>query len=98
MKLWTGFVIVVVYLFTLLGTPARAAEPTKILLAHGAIKNFVEPLWIAKEQGFFKKYGLDVDLVFIIAGQIEHSKMSVWISPLRGRPLRPYRLAAFTNR
>ena len=46
-----------------------AAEPSKVLLAHGAISNNVAPLWIAKEQGFFKKYGLDVDLVFIIAGR-----------------------------
>ena len=47
----------------------RAAEPTKVLIAHGAISNNVEPLWIAKEQGIFRKYGLDVDLVFIIAGR-----------------------------
>jgi NitT/TauT family transport system substrate-binding protein len=46
-----------------------AAEPTKLLFAHGAISNNVEPLWIAKEQGIFKKYNLDVDLVFIIAGR-----------------------------
>jgi NitT/TauT family transport system substrate-binding protein len=46
-----------------------AAEPTKLLLAHGAISNNVAPLWIAKEQGIFKKYALDVDLVFIIAGR-----------------------------
>jgi NitT/TauT family transport system substrate-binding protein len=46
-----------------------AAEPTKLLLAHGAISNNVAPLWLAKEQGIFKKYGLDVDLVFIIAGR-----------------------------
>jgi NitT/TauT family transport system substrate-binding protein len=47
----------------------QAAEPSKLLLAHGAISNNVAPLWIAKEQGIFKKYNLDVDLVFIIAGR-----------------------------
>lgn len=47
----------------------QAAEPSKLLIAHGAISNNVAPLWIAKEQGIFKKYGLDVDLVFIIAGR-----------------------------
>ena len=47
----------------------RAAEPTKVLIANGAISNNVEPLWIAKEQGIFRKYGLDVDMVFIIAGR-----------------------------
>lgn len=50
-------------------TVTHAAEPAKLLLAHGAISNNVAPLWIAKEQGFFKKYNLDVDLVFIIAGR-----------------------------
>ena len=45
------------------------AEPGKLLIAHGAISSNVAPLWIAKEQGIFKKYGLDVDLVFIIAGR-----------------------------
>src|SRR5919109_1380856 len=48
---------------------AFTAEPTKLLIAHGAISNNVAPLWIAKEQGIYKKYGLDVDLVFIIAGR-----------------------------
>jgi NitT/TauT family transport system substrate-binding protein len=46
-----------------------AAEPSKLLIAHGAISNNVAPIWIAKEQGIFKKYNLDVDLVFIIAGR-----------------------------
>jgi ABC-type nitrate/sulfonate/bicarbonate transport system substrate-binding protein len=35
-----------------------AAEPTKLLIAHGAISNNVAPLWIAKEQGIFRKYGV----------------------------------------
>src|SRR3990170_4131602 len=47
----------------------RAAEPNKVLIANGAISNNVEPLWIAREQGIFRKYGLDVDMVFIIAGR-----------------------------
>jgi NitT/TauT family transport system substrate-binding protein len=76
MKLGTKIFICVVYLLTSLGAPAFAAEPTKILLAHGAINNFVEPLWIAKEQGFFRKYGLDVDLVFIIAGRAAQAMLA----------------------
>ena len=39
----------------------------KLLIAHGAISNNVEPLWIAKEQGIFRKYGIEAELVFIIA-------------------------------
>jgi NitT/TauT family transport system substrate-binding protein len=69
MKLGSKIFVFVVYLFTSLAAPSLAAEPTKLLLAHGAISNNVAPLWIAKEQGIFKKYNLDVDLVFIIAGR-----------------------------
>ncbi len=50
-------------------SPTFAAESSKLLFAHGAISNNVAPLWIAKEQGIYRKYGLDVDLVFIIAGR-----------------------------
>jgi ABC-type nitrate/sulfonate/bicarbonate transport system substrate-binding protein len=58
-------------LFMLVGcSPVlHAAEPTKLLIAHGAISNNVEPLWIAKEQGIFRKYGIEAELVFIIAGR-----------------------------
>src|SRR4029079_4107718 len=60
--------------------PAYGAEPTKVLIAHGAIShnvvtchgaisNKVEPLWIAKEQGIFRKYNIEAELVFIIAGR-----------------------------
>jgi ABC-type nitrate/sulfonate/bicarbonate transport system substrate-binding protein len=62
-----------------LGWPfsVRAAEPiTKILFAHGAISNNVTPLWIAKDQGFFRKYALDVDLVFIIAGRAAQAMLA----------------------
>jgi ABC-type nitrate/sulfonate/bicarbonate transport system substrate-binding protein len=48
--------------------PVGAAD-TKVLIAHGAISNNVEPLWIAKEQGIFRKYGIDAELIFIIAGR-----------------------------
>src|SRR4030095_6654337 len=47
----------------------RAAEPTKLLIAHGAISNNVAPWWIAREQGIYRKYGIEAELVFIIAGR-----------------------------
>src|SRR5829696_5805361 len=50
-------------------TTLSAADPTKVLIAHGAISNNVEPLWIAKEQGIFRKHGIEAELVFIIAGR-----------------------------
>ncbi len=60
----------------LFSAPSFAAESAKLLLAHGAISNNVTPLWIAKEQGIFKKYNLDVDLVFIIAGRAAQAMLA----------------------
>jgi ABC-type nitrate/sulfonate/bicarbonate transport system substrate-binding protein len=57
------------YLLSAIVSTAFGAEPTKVLIAHGAISNNVEPLWIAKEQGIYRKYGIDAELVFIIAGR-----------------------------
>ena len=53
----------------LLAPAIHAADLTKVVIAHGAISNNVEPLWIAKEQGIFRKYGIEAELVFIIAGR-----------------------------
>ncbi len=62
-------------------SPARAAESlTKLLFAHGAISNNVTPLWIAREQGLFRNYGLDVDLVFIIAGRATQAMLAGQVS------------------
>lgn len=80
MNLWVRTVILVICILTVSSTSSSAAESRKIMLAHGAINNFVEPLWIAKEQGFFKKYGLDVDLVFIIAGRAAQAMLAGQVS------------------
>lgn len=63
------FAVFVAIVWLSSATVTTAAEPTKVLLAHGAISNNVAPWWIAKEQGIFRKYGIDADLVFIIAGR-----------------------------
>jgi len=69
MKFCRLLAVVVGFLCTLVGANSFAAESTKRLIAHGAISNNVAPLWIAKEQGIFRKYGIEAELVFIIAGR-----------------------------
>lgn len=61
--------VLLAYLMAAFGANSFAAEPAKLLLAHGAISNNVAPLWIAKEQGIFRKYGIEAEMVFIIAGR-----------------------------
>ena len=46
-----------------------AAQPLKkVAIAYSGISASQSPAWIAYEQGLFKKYGLDVQLIFIEAG------------------------------
>lgn len=56
---------------------ARAGEaPTKFMFAYGAIGGNAMPLWIAKEQGFFRKYHLEPQLIYIIAGRAMQSMIA----------------------
>src|SRR3989304_3987729 len=53
-----------------------AEAPARFPFVYGAMGGDSGPLWIAKEQGFFRKYGLDPQLVFIIAGRAAQAMLS----------------------
>jgi NitT/TauT family transport system substrate-binding protein len=54
-----------------LSTSLEAVSPsTKIIIGHAAVNPRVVPLWIAQEQGFFARNGLDAEVVFIRTGPI----------------------------
>lgn len=76
MKYGLVLMVLVGDLFVRAHSVTFAAEPTKVLLAHGAISANVAPLWIAKEQGLFRKYGVDAELVFIIAGRAAQAMLA----------------------
>src|SRR5206468_12811134 len=42
-----------------------ASPPAKTIIAHAAVNARVLPLWAAKEQGFFSKYGVPSEMIFI---------------------------------
>ncbi len=42
-----------------------ASDPTKVIIAYAANNPRVAPLWITEEQGFFTKYGINAQLIFI---------------------------------
>jgi NitT/TauT family transport system substrate-binding protein len=46
--------------------PERALD--KIRIAYSSLSGNMAPLWITQERGFFRKHGLDVQLVFIESG------------------------------
>lgn len=59
---------IVSFLFFVLaisGQAFAASAPAKIVIAHAAMNARVLPLWVAKEQGFFAKYGVPSEVIFI---------------------------------
>ncbi len=48
--------------------PTHAAELPVVRLAHAAFNEKVAALWLGVEQGFFRKQGVDVQLVYIRTG------------------------------
>jgi len=69
-----GLAVLVFTLMILFVGTANAAEKLsnppleKITIAFSSISGHMAPLWITQDRGFFRKYGLDVQLVFIESG------------------------------
>src|SRR6266540_2800111 len=56
---------------------SEAAESvSKALFAYGAINAYMTSIWIAKEQGFFRKHNVEVEPVFIIATQAAQAMLA----------------------
>jgi ABC-type nitrate/sulfonate/bicarbonate transport system substrate-binding protein len=47
---------------------ASAAEGTRFLVSYGGTAGYQLPLWVNKEFGFSKKYGVDLEIILIQAG------------------------------
>lgn len=59
------------------GAKSHAAEALiRFPFVYGNISGNTVPIWIAKEQGFFRKYNLDPQLIFIIAGRAAQAMLS----------------------
>jgi NitT/TauT family transport system substrate-binding protein len=50
-----------------LDTHAATAKP-KVVIAHAAMNFRVAPLWVAQDQGFFIKYGIDPEVIYMRGG------------------------------
>ena len=48
--------------------PYRAVAQNKFLLGYSSFSSNQTPLWVAKEEGLFKRYGSDPDLILIEGG------------------------------
>lgn len=62
---WLVAVLVTVGLLVPAGTVKAASATRKIVVAHAAMNARVGPLWIARDQGLFTKYGVEADTIFV---------------------------------
>ncbi|HEY1267469.1 MAG TPA: ABC transporter substrate-binding protein [Candidatus Binatia bacterium] len=62
--------------------PAPAQELKKIRLGYPSLAFTQAHIWVAKEVGLFKKYGVDVDPVFLRGGQVATQALAAGDPPL----------------
>jgi len=60
--------LLVLFVTTALPWPSSAAE--RVRASYAAVNASQSPLWVARERGFYAKYGLDVDLLYISSGSL----------------------------
>jgi NitT/TauT family transport system substrate-binding protein len=53
-----------------IGVSADSRPLTKIRIGYPSISSRQAQLWVAKDEGIFRKYGLDVELIFLRGGQV----------------------------
>ena len=70
-KLWQRVLLNLITLavsFMGLTRITSAAEGTRFLVSYGGTAGYQLPLWVNKEFGFSKKYGVDLEIILIQAG------------------------------
>ena len=65
MKLPRGLYLPVTLLLLVCAWPAGALSQEKVRLAHSALESSNGVWYVAQDRGFYKKHGLDAELLFI---------------------------------
>src|SRR6516164_5614132 len=50
--------------------PVIAGAPSKLVIGYASISPRVVPLWVAQEQGYLVKYGVDAETIYVRGGTI----------------------------
>ena len=63
-RLLTGLIVLLV-LFLVTQNSWSAATDKQVVIAYAAMNARVAPLWVARDRGFFAKYGVTADTIFV---------------------------------
>jgi len=69
-------------IFLTLATSAVAQELKKIRIGYPSLAFTQSHIWVAKEEGLYKKYGVDVDPVFLRGGQVATQALAAGDPPI----------------
>ncbi|PYJ10345.1 MAG: hypothetical protein DME93_11580 [Verrucomicrobia bacterium] len=76
MKLRSVVTPILFFYLVAVRSPAQAATPSKVVMTTGSLSEREAALYIAQEQGLFRRYGLDVSLVQVRNGPVGMSALS----------------------
>lgn len=68
---WKQALIILTILSMALGSLPRdgfSAEAASVRMSYGGTAGYQLPLWVNKEMGLYKKYGIDLEIILIAAG------------------------------
>ncbi len=82
MKNPIGHCWALVSLLVLLAATAAAQELKRITMGYPSLAFTQSHIWVAKEQGLYKKYGLDVDPIFLRGGQVATQALAAGEPPI----------------
>jgi len=74
--------IMILSVMLLLAATAPAQQLRKITMGYPSLAFTQSHVWVAKEQGLFRKYGLDVDPVFLRGGQVATQALAAGEPPI----------------
>ena len=82
MRLWLKFLLTGVLLQFAALDPSHAQELKRIRIGYPSLSFRQSNVWVAKEMGLFKKYGLDVEPIFLRGGQVATQALAAGDPPI----------------
>ncbi|MGE5819990.1 MAG: ABC transporter substrate-binding protein [Deltaproteobacteria bacterium] len=82
MGLWPKVLMIGVILWLALCNLAAAQELKRIRIGYPSLSFRQSNVWVAKEMGLFKKYGLDVEPIFLRGGQVATQALAAGDPPI----------------
>ncbi len=82
MRLWLKFLLTGVLLQFAALAPSHAQELKRIRIGYPSLSFRQSNVWVAKEMGLFKKYGLDVEPIFLRGGQVATQALAAGDPPI----------------